>query len=97
MNGEGAARTVRVFVSSPNDVARECGRVHAVVAKLNRQYEGLVYFETVLWEEHFYKADRSFQPQIDRIGQSDGCDILVSMFWTRAGRKVLFVAFRMCP
>src|SRR5262249_6598280 len=57
-------RKVAIFVSSPNDVAPERGRVQAVTAKLNREYEGLVRFETVLWEEHFYTADKSFQPQI---------------------------------
>jgi eukaryotic-like serine/threonine-protein kinase len=88
MNVEGATRVVRVFVSSPSDVAPERGRVQAVAVKLNREYEGLVRFETVLWEEHFYKADRTFQPQIDRIGQSDACDILVSIFWTRVGTEL---------
>lgn len=34
-------------------------RAQAVAAKLNREYEGLVRFETVLSKEHFYKADRS--------------------------------------
>jgi hypothetical protein len=73
-------RLVRVFVSSPIDVAAERGRVQAVAATLNREYQGLVSFETVLWEEHFYKADRSFQPQ---IAESVACDIVVSIFWTR--------------
>lgn len=88
MDAEGSACVVRVFVSSPSDVAPERGRVQAVAAKLNREYEGLVRFETVLWEEHFYKADRSFQPQIDRIGQPGACDVLVSIFWTRVGTEL---------
>src|ERR1700689_2983570 len=85
MNVGGAACVVRVFVSSPSDVASERGRVHAVAAKLNREYEGLVHFDTVLWEEHFYKADRSFQPQIQK---PEACDILVSIFWTRIGTEL---------
>ena len=76
---------VRVFVSSPGDVAPERGRVQAIAAKLNREYEGLVSFETVLWEEHFYKADRSFQPQIMELV---ACDIVVSIFWTRIGTEL---------
>lgn len=88
MNADDSARAVRVFVSSPSDVAPERGRVQAVAVKLNREYEGLVRFETVLWEEHFYKADRSFQPQIDRIGQPEACDVLVSIFWTRVGTEL---------
>ena len=85
MNVENAVRVVKVFVSSPVDVAPERGRVQAVAAKLNRDYEGLVRFETVLWEEHFYKADRSFQPQIP---EAVACDILVSIFWTRVGTEL---------
>lgn len=64
MTVESTARVVKIFVSSPSDVAPERGRVQAVATKLNRDYEGLVRFDAVLWEEHFYKADRSFQPQI---------------------------------
>jgi hypothetical protein len=56
----------------------------AVAAKLNREYEGLVRFETVLWEEHFYTADKSFQPQIPEAVASD---IVVSIFWTRIGTE----------
>jgi tetratricopeptide (TPR) repeat protein len=85
MSVENALRIVKVFVSSPVDVAPERGRVQAVAAKLNRDYIGIVRFETVLWEEHFYKADRSFQPQIQ---QPDACDVLVSIFWTRVGTEL---------
>jgi conflict system STAND superfamily ATPase len=78
------ARKVTVFVSSPIDVAAERGRVQAVTTKLNREYEGLVRFETVMWEEHFYTADKSFQPQIP---ESSVSDIVVSIFWTRIGTE----------
>src|SRR5690242_19435142 len=79
------ARAVRVLVSSPSDVAAERGRAQSVAAKLNREYEGLVRFETVLWEEHFYTADRSFQPQ---IAESVACDVVVSIFWTLIGTEL---------
>jgi hypothetical protein len=59
--------------------------VHAVAAKLNRDFEGLVHFETVLWEERLYKADRSFQAQIP---EPVACDIVVSIFWTRLGTEL---------
>src|SRR6266446_1229645 len=78
-------RKVTIFVSSPNDVAPERGRVQAVAAKLSREYSGLVQFETVLWEGDFYKADRSFQPQIP---EPAACDIVVSIFWTRIGTEL---------
>jgi WD40 repeat protein len=80
-----SARKVTIFVSSPGDVVAERGRVQAVVTKLNREYEGLVQFETVLWEAQFYTADRSFQPQIP---ESATCDIVVAIFWTRIGTRL---------
>jgi hypothetical protein len=82
--GTGIACVVRVFVSSPIDVRPERGRVQAVAAKLNRFYQGLVRFETLLWEERFYKADKSFQPQ---IVEPAACDIVISIFWTRIGTE----------
>src|SRR5438876_11993950 len=78
-------RKVTIFVSSPKDVTPERGRVQAVAAKVNREYEGLVRFETVLWEEHFYTVDKSFQPQIPEAVASD---IVVSIFWTRTGTEI---------
>jgi len=78
-------REVRVFVSSPGDVLPERGRVDAVAAKLNREYEGLAQIKTVLWEENFYKADRTFQPQIP---EAAACDIVLSIFWTTIGTEL---------
>ena len=78
-------RKVKIFVSSPDDVALERGRVQSVTAKLNREYAGLVQFETILWEEHFYTADKSFQPQIPEAVASD---IVVPIFWTRIGTEL---------
>ena len=78
-------REVRVFVSSPGDVLPERGRVDAVAAKLNREYESLAQIKTVLWEESFYKADRTFQPQIP---EAAACDIVLSIFWTTIGTEL---------
>jgi len=78
-------RKVRVFVSSPGDVAPERRRVDAVAAKLNREYEGLVSFEAVLWEDSAYKADSTFQAQIP---EAAAFDIVASIFWTRVGTEL---------
>ena len=78
-------RKVKIFVSSPNDVAPERNRMQTVITKLNREYESLVRFETALWDEHFYTADKSFQPQIPEAIASD---IVVSIFWTRIGTQL---------
>ena len=85
MRVENNVRVIGVFISSPGDVAPERGRAQAVTAKLNRQFEGLVRFESVLWEERFYKADQTFQSQIP---DSITCDIVLSIFWTRVGTEL---------
>jgi hypothetical protein len=79
------ARQVRVFVSSPHDVSAERRRVDAVAAKLNREYEGLAQIETVLWEASFYKANRTFQPQIP---EAAACDVVLALFWTTVGTEL---------
>jgi tetratricopeptide (TPR) repeat protein len=85
MRVENDVRVIGVFISSPGDVAPERGRAQAVTAKLNHQFEGLVRFETVLWEERFYKADQTFQSQIP---DSITCDIVLAIFWTRIGTEL---------
>ncbi len=85
LRGRIELRDVKLFVSSPGDVAPERGRVEAVVAKLNRDYDGIARFVPILWEEHYYKADSTFQTQIP---EAVACDIVVSIFWTRIGTEL---------
>ena len=63
-----SAREVRVFVSSPGDVLPERGRVDAVAAKLNREYEGLAQIKTLLWERAELLQSRSHVPAADSGG-----------------------------
>jgi uncharacterized protein len=86
-------RIIKLFVSSPADVAPERERVAAVVARLNSTYHSLVQFQSVRWEDHYFKADRPFQEQIP---ESAACDIVVSIFWTRIG-AALPADFRHMP
>ena len=57
-----SAQEVRVFVSSPRDVLPERGRVDAVAAKLNGEYEGLAQIKTVLWKRASQSQPR-FSPR----------------------------------
>lgn len=72
----------KIFVSSPGDVDVERRRVERVTQKLNGEYFDTLEFFVVRWENQFYTADRSFQPQIDR---SIECDIVVGILWARLG------------
>lgn len=75
-------RKVRVFVSSPGDAMDERKRVIRVVERLNGAFAGVVSIEPVLWEERFYSAHDSFQPQIARTVD---CDIVVAILRAKLG------------
>ena len=78
-------RTVRLFVSSPNDVEAERQRVEVVAERLNGLYAGIVRIEAIRWETKFYTADKSFQPQIPEASE---CDIVIGIFWARLGSEL---------
>ncbi len=54
-----------VFVTSPMDVAVERDRVQRVIAKLNAERIGHRQFRLIRWEDDYYRAEETFQDQID--------------------------------
>ena len=72
---------IRLFVSSPTDVAAERRRVDNVVNRLKLDYEG-VEFEVIRWEEAFYTARSTFQ---DQIASPADVDIVLCILWKRLG------------
>lgn len=84
-----AELTLRVFVSSPSDVAAERARVKLVADRLNAQLEGIVRLDVLRWEDAFYTAAQSFQQAIDgAIGNMSATDMLLCIVWKRAGLKL---------
>ena len=84
-----AERTLRVFVSSPSDVAAERTRVKLVADRLNAQLEGIVRLDILRWEDAFYTAAQSFQQAIDgAIGNMTATDMVLCIVWKRAGLKL---------
>lgn len=73
---------VRIFVSSPSDVAHERAAVKDVVARLGQEYLPYFRLTAVLWEEEALTADRSFQAGLT---QPEDCDIVLVILWTRLG------------
>ncbi|MCK4743291.1 MAG: hypothetical protein KAT25_05685 [Sulfuriflexus sp.] len=72
---------IRLFVSSPIDVAAERRRVDNVVNRIKLDYEG-VEFEVIRWEEAFYTARSTFQ---DQIASPADVDIVLCILWKRLG------------
>ena len=75
-------QTLRLFVSSPGDVAGERHRIDLVVERLNAEFAGRVRIETVRWERSYYSAHDTFQRQIPEAGE---CDVVVAVFRGRLG------------
>jgi len=72
---------IRLFVSSPTDVAAERRRVDNVVNRIQADYEGME-FEVIRWEESFYTARSTFQ---DQITSPADVDIVLCILWKRLG------------
>jgi tetratricopeptide (TPR) repeat protein len=76
---------VRVFLSSPGDVAEERALAQLVFERLAKEYAGVVTLDLILWEHEPLFGHTGFQEQIDR---SSKCDLVVSILWTRLGTRL---------
>ncbi|MBN7819744.1 AAA family ATPase [Bowmanella yangjiangensis] len=77
---------VRIFISSPSDVAEERERAKEVVRRLQRRYTHKLELVPVMWEDMFLDAEVSFQEGIEQIIDSDcSIDIAVFILWSRLG------------
>ena len=77
--------TIRLFVSSPADVAAERRRVALIVQRLNGEFAGRARIEPVFWEDSVYSAHDTFQNQIDDPAH---CDIVIAVLGTRLGTRL---------
>jgi hypothetical protein len=80
-------KTIRIFISSPGDVAEERDRAKRVVEGLRKRYAGRLALETVLWEELPLTATMTFQDGIEKVipAESYGVDVAVFVLWSRLG------------
>ena len=67
------------------DVAVERDRVDLVVQKINAERTGHRQLHLIRWEDDYYKAEETFQQQIDTPSQ---CDIVLCIFWKRLGTEL---------
>ena len=79
-------KTLRIFISSPGDVAEERDRAKQVVESLRRRYAGKFLLKPLLWEDIPLQPDMSFQQGIDMVlSQDRGLEIAVFILWSRLG------------
>ncbi len=77
-----ALRTVRIFISSPGDVAEERLLARRLIGRLDASFGGALQFESILWERFPLVATATFQEQLVRPSDSD---IVVVILWSRLG------------
>src|SRR5436190_2257220 len=79
-------RLIRIFISSPGDVAEERDKAEAVIRSLDAYYAGRAQLIPVRWENLGLSADASFQEGIVRVLSSKGgVDIAIFIMWSRLG------------
>ena len=81
-------KTVRIFISSPGDVAKERERAREVVESLRRRFSRHFMLQPVLWEDLPLQSDTSFQLGIDTVLSENGVDIAIFILWSRLGSPV---------
>jgi hypothetical protein len=82
-------QTIRVFISSPGDVAEERAKARQVLSVLQRQYGNLVELVPVMWEDLAIPATASLQEGIDRLLEDRyRVDIAVFILWSRLGNPI---------
>ena len=77
-----ALRTIRIFISSPGDVAEERLLARRLIGRLDAQFGGALQFEAILWERFPLVATASFQEQLQRPSDAD---IVIVVLWSRLG------------
>jgi len=74
--------SIRVFISSPSDVAEERFIARGVAERLQGEFSGRLKLETFFWEHEPLLATDDFQTQIESPADYD---IFVSILWARIG------------
>lgn len=77
-----ALKSLRVFVSSPGDVAEERLIARRVIGRLEAQFGDALHLDPLFWEHEPLLATSSFQEQITRPSETD---VAIAILWSRLG------------
>jgi hypothetical protein len=78
-------KRLRIFISSPADVANERLRADLILDKLGQDYSRFFAIETYRWEHEAMLASQHFQ---DAIEPPSRFDIVVMIVWSRLGTSL---------
>ncbi len=73
---------IRIFISSPGDVANERQIAGKVIERIQGRYWSLIRIEDVFWENEAMRATATFQDEIDDPAD---CEIVIGIIWTKMG------------
>ena len=76
---------LRVFVSSPGDVAEERLIAKRILDRLADEFAPVAKIESIFWEHEPLLASETFQTQIVRPSETD---IVVCILWSRLGTRL---------
>ena len=76
------SQSIRIFISSPGDVADERRRAALVIGRLRREFGNFFDLTPVLWEYEPMLSSGHFQ---DIIEPPSDADIMVLILWSRLG------------
>ncbi|MEM7068366.1 MAG: hypothetical protein AAF478_05725 [Pseudomonadota bacterium] len=76
---------IKIFVSSPGDVAEERVLSNRVIGRLAERYLHIVELQPVFWEHEPLLATQSFQEQIISPSKTD---IVACILWSRLGTRL---------
>jgi hypothetical protein len=76
---------VRIFLSSPSDVAPERESADRIAMRLNGIYSAHVEISLERWEHKFYEATKTFQAAIEAMAKFD---VVVGILWKRIGTEL---------
>ena len=75
-------KPIRIFISSPGDVAEERALTKRVIQRLQGEFSGQVLLKPIYWEPEPLLATKSFQEQIICPSETD---IVVTIWWQGRG------------
>ena len=75
-------KSLKIFVSSPGDVAEERALSERVTSRLKNDFAHRVEITPIFWEHEPLRATESFQ---DGLPLPSETDIVISILWTRLG------------
>lgn len=75
-------QTLRIFISSPGDVADERQIAGKVLERLQGKYWSFVRLDDVFWEQKVIRSTAHYQDELVNPGE---CEMVVGILWSRLG------------